>query len=224
MKARPIPIPSLPKSLRAVVGGIGLVVALLCSLLVPGRLRHLRILRAGGRSLVQGAASTPASSRSTSTPTKLCGNTSACGWPSSSSCRKTTMEPLRQRVFDSAGKVVLEDGPAISGPALRRSAPILVKGVVVGRVEAEASLAPFFVEVGWVTLVSSALGLCAYLAFRVVPLRVLDRTLGELETQNARFELGPQQHVPGPQHVRSRAAAGGLQRALRATSTGCRRS
>ena len=132
--SRPSPFP-----LRAVVGGIGLVVALLCSVVVAGRLRHLRILRARRRSLVQGA-SQRRRLRSTSTPTSASGNTSACGWPSSSSCRKTTMGPCGSGCSTAPGRWCSKKVRQFSGPSLRRSAPIIVKGVVVGRVEAEASL------------------------------------------------------------------------------------
>lgn len=49
-------------------------------------------------------------------------------------------QPLRQRVVDDGGNVLAEEGPAPAGPVLRRSAPIIVKGVTVGRIEAEVSL------------------------------------------------------------------------------------
>jgi diguanylate cyclase (GGDEF)-like protein len=95
--------------------------------------------------------------------------------------------PVRQRILDLSGKVVLEEGAQLSGPLLRRSAPIVVNSAVVGHVEALTSLTHFCINVGLITLVSFAIGFGAYLAFRVLPLRVLDRTLDELKTQHKRF-------------------------------------
>ena len=75
------------------------------------------------------------------------------------------------------------------GPLLRRQAPILVKGNVVGAIELETSLTPFLGSLALIGLVSLAVGVGAYIAFRVLPLRLLDRTLGRLEVQNQRFDL-----------------------------------
>jgi diguanylate cyclase (GGDEF)-like protein len=97
-------------------------------------------------------------------------------------------EPFRQRVVDASKNVVVEVGPALTGPLLRRDAPIMVNGAIVGRLEIEASLTPFLVTASWVTLFSFGLGGAVYFVLRVLPLRVLDRTVGELETQNLRFD------------------------------------
>src|SRR5581483_7182716 len=85
-------------------------------------------------------------------------------------------------------KVVLEEGSRGAGPILRRSAPIFVKGTPVGRVEAEIGIAQFYTQVGWVTLLSLLLGSGGYFAFRVFPLRALDRAMAQLQTQNERFD------------------------------------
>ena len=50
------------------------------------------------------------------------------------------------------------------------------------------SLRPFLETMGLAALASLAMGFAAYFTFRVLPLRVLDRTLGELTAQNARFD------------------------------------
>ena len=98
-------------------------------------------------------------------------------------------EPIRQRVTDTAGRVVLEEGPPLAGPLLRRQAPIVVRGNVVGAIELQSSLTPFLGSLALIGLVSLAVGVGAYIAFRVLPLRLLDRTLGRLEVQNQRFDL-----------------------------------
>jgi diguanylate cyclase (GGDEF)-like protein len=97
--------------------------------------------------------------------------------------------PIRQRVTDTAGRIVLEEGSQLSGPLLRRKAPILLKGNVVGAIELETSLTSFLGSLALVGLASLGLGIGAYMAFRVLPLRLLDRTLGRLEVQNQRFDL-----------------------------------
>jgi diguanylate cyclase (GGDEF)-like protein len=180
-------VPALPISLRAVVGGIGLVVALLCGLAGPVAYATFGYFERAGFLSFKVHLNANRLAKYIYGHEKL--------WQYQRVRLAELIEPprddnaaVRQRVFDGAGTVVLEEGPQISGPVLRRGAPIFVKGVVVGRIEAEESLVPFYVNVAWVALASFALGFAAYLAFRIVPLRVLDRTLGELETQNTRFD------------------------------------
>ena len=97
-------------------------------------------------------------------------------------------EPSRLRVIDTSQRLVLEQGVALSGPLMRREAPILLRGAVVGHIEIATSLTSFFATLALVTLASLAVGGGAYAAIRVLPLRVLDRTLGELEAQNKRLD------------------------------------
>jgi diguanylate cyclase (GGDEF)-like protein len=97
-------------------------------------------------------------------------------------------EPIRLRVIAPTERVVLEQGAMLSGPLMRREAPILVRGTAVGRVEIATSLTSFLATLALVGISSFAVGGGAYAAFRVLPLRVLDRTLGELETQNKRLD------------------------------------
>ena len=186
MRARRTPLRSYPTPLRAVVGGMGLVVALLLSVSVPvvygtfGYLARADVLSFKARLNADRVAK------------YIYAHESLWQYQSVRLADLIVLPQddggaLRQRVVDSSGKVVLEDSTEISQPALQRSAPIRVKGAVVGRLEAEESLAGLLVNVAWATLFSTALGLAAFLAFRMVPLRVLDRTLGELETQNMRF-------------------------------------
>ena len=98
-------------------------------------------------------------------------------------------EPTRQRVLNAEGKLVLEEGDQFAGPVLRREAPIIVNAKTVGRLQIETSLTAFFNTLGVIAFASFGLGVAAYLAFRVLPLRVLDRTMGTLEIQNQRFDL-----------------------------------
>jgi diguanylate cyclase (GGDEF)-like protein len=95
---------------------------------------------------------------------------------------------VRQRILTSSGDLALDEGPVITGPVLRRSFPILVMGTEVGRVELEASLTPFLIQTVILGGFGLLLGCAAYFGLKVFPLRLLDRTVGELETQNFRFD------------------------------------
>jgi diguanylate cyclase (GGDEF)-like protein len=91
-----------------------------------------------------------------------------------------------QRIYDANGKLVLTRGEPLALP-ISRSRPIVVGDAVVGRVEVDESLQSLVAETGLVALVSMTLGLMAYFAFAVA-LKVLNRTLGELETANFRLD------------------------------------
>ena len=106
-------------------------------------------------------------------------------------------ETLRQRILDASNGVVVEDGAKLSGPIIQRSAPIVVMGAEIGRIEVETSLTPFLWATGTMTLFSFILGFAAYLGLKVFPLHVLDRTVGELEIQNFRFDAALNNMVHG---------------------------
>ncbi len=69
-------------------------------------------------------------------------------------------------------------------PASRRSS---VHGIVVGWAEMVDSLRPLLIKVALIALVSLSLGIAAYFMFATLPLKLLDRSLSELERANARF-------------------------------------
>ena len=98
-------------------------------------------------------------------------------------------EPIRQRVTDVAGKLVLDDGGKLVGLLLRREAPIVVRERTIGHIEIFTPLNSFVDKLGLITIAGMLLGLGAYFVFRNLPLRVLDRTIGALELQNKRFDL-----------------------------------
>jgi diguanylate cyclase (GGDEF)-like protein/PAS domain S-box-containing protein len=104
-------------------------------------------------------------------------------------------QPLRQIIYDKAGHLVLEEGEPPAAPVASRSAPIVVVGATVGRLIVQESLRESIYQTALVGLLSSLLGLAAYFALRIFPLRVLDQTLGalheteaSLRAQNARFD------------------------------------
>ena len=85
------------------------------------------------------------------------------------------------------GAIVLEQGEPPAAPTYSRSAPILVDGKEVGRAVVIASLRPLLSEAGLIALATLTLGLAAYFAFAILPLKVLHRSLGDLGRANARF-------------------------------------
>jgi diguanylate cyclase (GGDEF)-like protein len=174
-------------SLRTVVGAIGLVAALVVSL--AGPISYATVTYLERAEILSFKASVNAS--------KLAKYIFAHGrlWQYQRvrlaeiiELPESTGEPIRQRVVDANAKVVLEEGAKLSGPLLRRQAPIFIEGNAVGRIEVEESLTPFLITLALISLVSLVLGSGAYVAFRVLPLKVLDRTLGQLNVQNERFD------------------------------------
>jgi diguanylate cyclase (GGDEF)-like protein len=109
----------------------------------------------------------------------------------------TDKDQLRKRVINSTGKIILEEGPVVLAPKLLRSAPITVSGTAVGRVEIETSLRPLVVGAGLVGILSCILGCAVYFAMRVLPLKMLDRTVGTLEQTNGRFGAALNNMVQG---------------------------
>ncbi|HVZ52999.1 MAG TPA: EAL domain-containing protein [Pseudolabrys sp.] len=103
--------------------------------------------------------------------------------------------PIRQKIYDADGRLVLDDGDAVAAPVLSRKASIVVSGATVGSLVAEASLRGTLIGTGFVAILSSILGLVMYLAARMLPLRALDgavaaltHTQRDLATQNRRFD------------------------------------
>ena len=94
----------------------------------------------------------------------------------------------RLRVFDAKGLPVMESGEVPDFLVIMASAPIVVAGTVVGRIEAAASLENALLETGFVALFSGFLGFAMFFALRLLPIRVIDQTIGALESQTLRFE------------------------------------
>jgi diguanylate cyclase (GGDEF)-like protein len=89
-----------------------------------------------------------------------------------------------RRVVAGADRTVADAGRKGDNPVVTRKTLIVVSGETVGQVEAEASLHTLLRETAIVALISFVLGFGAFLALRVFPLRVLDRTIEELKTAN----------------------------------------
>ena len=106
-------------------------------------------------------------------------------------------DAVRKRVFDSDGVLVLDEGAHQASPVTVQTSPTVVGGAVVGRVEVEASLRTLLWETGQVGLLSFLLGFGMFLAVRVFPLRVLDQTLGRLESTNRQLDAAVSNIIQG---------------------------
>ncbi|MDO8877186.1 MAG: EAL domain-containing protein, partial [Pseudolabrys sp.] len=91
-------------------------------------------------------------------------------------------------VRDDTGAVIAGAGPALDEPVMTRANPIVVSGAVIGRVEGMSSLHPLLWETGLAALLSAIFGIGIYFAVRVFPLKVLDNTVGALETAKETIE------------------------------------
>jgi diguanylate cyclase (GGDEF)-like protein len=98
-------------------------------------------------------------------------------------------DPLRQRVLDNSGKIVFDNGRELLPPVLRSTVPIVVGSSTVGQLITEESLDGLVKTVLLCVLASTVLAVAAYMGFRALPLRALDDTIAELETQNRRFDV-----------------------------------
>ena len=103
--------------------------------------------------------------------------------------------PIHQKIYDNSGRLVVEEGAALPAPTVTRHAPIVVSGTAVGSLTVEAGLQDLVQQLWLVVALSLLLGFGMYFAVRLLPLRVLDRTLGmlratqaDLAAQNRRFD------------------------------------
>ena len=93
---------------------------------------------------------------------------------------------VRRKIYDQDNRLVLDEGGPLVSPAVGRSAPIVVAGSTIGVFVVEESLQNTLYNTWLVAFACSLIGYGAYFALRIFPLRVLDRTIGELhDTQRS---------------------------------------
>ncbi|RAI43053.1 ATP-binding protein [Rhodoplanes roseus] len=86
-----------------------------------------------------------------------------------------------QIVRDAKDIVIADVGTPISGPALSVSAPIMVRGVAVGSVQAAADITSLLARVAVVALLGLLIGIAIFVFAYLVPLRALRRATAEHE-------------------------------------------
>jgi len=94
---------------------------------------------------------------------------------------------MRQRIFDAEGKLVFEAGEPLIPPVATSRVRLVVSGATIGSIETAASMRKLMMATALVGLLSGLLGFSAFFVLRLVPLRIIDGTLAELETMQARY-------------------------------------
>jgi diguanylate cyclase (GGDEF)-like protein len=97
-------------------------------------------------------------------------------------------DKVRLSVHDPAGRLLAEIGPLPPAPSISRSAPIIVAGEAIGELHSSLGIRGLLVQTGITAVLSAFLGFAIYFAVRIFPLRLLDRTMGKLETTNRLFD------------------------------------
>jgi diguanylate cyclase len=97
----------------------------------------------------------------------------------------TTLPEMRL-IVDRNSVEVDRAGSPLSGYYLSGKAPIESAQGVLGYVLVRRALEPILIDTGALAFLASALGLVIYLILRTVPLRALNRTLGELRKSDAK--------------------------------------
>ena len=113
-------------------------------------------------------------------------------------------QPISQKIYDSDGRIVVDENPGLGAPVVERSSPIIVAGSTAGSVVVGASLDGTIKQSLYVALLSVSFGAFAYFAVRSLPLRALDRALEDLRAseralaaQNERLDLALTNMVQG---------------------------
>jgi diguanylate cyclase (GGDEF)-like protein len=101
---------------------------------------------------------------------------------------RTSGAHVRMRVVDQGGNLLFEESDPVIAPVAKAARPITVNGRVVGHVEAETSARPLLQGGAVAGLLGLLFGFGIYVAMRAFPVRILDHTLGTLESTNRRFE------------------------------------
>lgn len=96
---------------------------------------------------------------------------------------------IRRHVGDSKERTVFDSGEMLKRPLLNSSVPIVVGSTTVGHLHVSESLAEYVDMVRIVFLTSFGIAAAAYIAFRALPLRILDDTISELKTQNTCLDV-----------------------------------
>jgi diguanylate cyclase (GGDEF)-like protein len=175
------PIGWVPRSLRALVNLIGLCVAVTTALAIPAGYWFVEHSAAANNLTFQAQLKANRLAKYVYKHAEL--------WQYQSvrmaeliEVPEASSQPDGQRIFDDTRKLVLEVGAAPAFPAMMRAAPIVVSGEKVGHIEVAASAQSLLVGTLTVAALSCLLGFGMFFAVRVFPLRVLNRTLGALES------------------------------------------
>ena len=97
--------------------------------------------------------------------------------------------PLRQKIYDIDGNEVLEIVAKVAWPTNTARVPLFLSARKVGTLEVTSSMRHLMLELVFITLFFVAQGGLAFYTLRVLPLRVLDATIGNLQAAVRRAQV-----------------------------------
>ena len=97
-------------------------------------------------------------------------------------------EPVRQRITDINGTVLLQETVDLPAPVQHVRVPIVVGGETIGWLDAEVSLRPLLRGTAVVAAIGGVLAFLVWLTVRLLAVRALDRTWSRLAKESARFQ------------------------------------
>jgi diguanylate cyclase (GGDEF)-like protein len=182
------PVAIMPSfTLRSLVGAIGLLVAMITTIAIPGAYFLVAYTSAaddlafagslGANQVAKFALEHPASWRQQ-------GDRIAelVGGPS------VEEVAVQQRIYDDSGALVAERGDAVREPTLSRSLPIVAGGATIGRIDVTTSFRTQWSHTGLAAGLGFLLGAAVYFAVRIFPLNVLHSTFDALEATERRLQ------------------------------------
>jgi PAS domain-containing protein len=173
-------------TLRSLVGAIGLFVAMITTIAIPGAyFLVVYIGLADDLNFVTGLNSDQLARFAVEHQTSWRGQGERIAELIDMPSVKTS---IRQRVYDGEGRLVAERGGAVDPPALVRSMPIVAAGAPVGRIQAAASFRPQLYRTGLTAGLGLLLGAAVYAAMRIFPLNVLHSTFEALEVTERKLQ------------------------------------
>ena len=92
----------------------------------------------------------------------------------------------RQKITDADGRVIISEPHVLAWPSIVRNRPLVMAGKSIGNLRIETSLRQLFSEFLGVVVIAVALAGAVLVAFHTLPLRLIDRMLVSLATEESR--------------------------------------
>jgi signal transduction histidine kinase len=96
-------------------------------------------------------------------------------------------QPTRYELVDGDGRTVIERSPPLTWPTMTEAMPVTVRGAALGVLVAERSLVPVLVRTLWAASFGVMIGVAMLLTLRLLPLRLLNEVIAQLESSHERL-------------------------------------
>jgi signal transduction histidine kinase len=96
-------------------------------------------------------------------------------------------QPTRYKLLDGDGNTVIERSLPLVRPTMTESIPVTVHGTEFGVLMAERSLAPILFRTAWAGAFAVLVGVAMLLTLRLLPLRLLNDVIAQLEGSHERL-------------------------------------